>query len=129
VRLYDIDGIATAEPLLGPDGHGQVDSFRGQLLQPGFQGGALRATGSGAFRHPPRQIRIPGGPERDVHADSVAVSHQLPLEVPADTVQQLDLELLGPLARFHRGLPGIVDQLAVVRAEGGGRCRTRTASR
>src|SRR5918998_3876582 len=46
-----------------------------------------------ALGHPARQVRVPGRTERDVDADPVSLVHELLLQVAADPVQGLELEL------------------------------------
>src|SRR3712207_872537 len=72
-----------------------------------------------ALGHPAGQVRVPGGPEGDVHADAVTVVHELLLEVAADAVEELELVLLRSPAGAGGGLSGVGDELVVVRAEGG----------
>src|SRR5918998_4956087 len=72
-----------------------------------------------ALGHPAGQVRVPGRTERDVHADPVTAVHEFLLQVAADPVQELELELLRSPAGLGRRLARVGDQLVVVRAERG----------
>src|SRR5919107_6115337 len=68
--------------------------------------------------HPAGEVGVPGGAEGDVDADAVPPADELVLQVAADAVQELDLELPGASSGLGSGLARVVDEVGVVRTEG-----------